>query len=139
MSNNAHPVPHTLEMIALGKLSPEPLSVTYSDLHGFHGGLTLVIKGDGTTEQAYSRVPVGELRSHISAEEIRALAQHLVALRAWEQQVPDRMAVPDESKAYLLIRVGDHESRMWEWFNDLESNQRLERIREFMKQIAWRE
>ncbi len=50
---------------------------------------------------------------------------------------PDRMAIPDESRASLTISAGGAESEIWEWYNDLDDNRRLSRIRDTMKRLAW--
>ena len=52
----------------------------------------------------------------------------LVELQAWEQRTLPRPPVPDESAAGLRIHVGGEEARIWEWFNDMGTNQRLSRI-----------
>ncbi|NRA61481.1 MAG: hypothetical protein HRU25_11340 [Psychrobium sp.] len=49
--STAKTIEEALHLIAEGKLSIAPLKVVYDDLHGFHGGLTLSIFGDGSTSQ----------------------------------------------------------------------------------------
>ncbi|HUS65929.1 MAG TPA: hypothetical protein VMZ28_15360, partial [Kofleriaceae bacterium] len=61
----------------------------------------------------------------------------IVQHRAWEQRVPERAPVPDESRAHLTISYLGKSASIWEWFNDLEANQRIVQIRELMKEIAW--
>ncbi len=74
----------------------------------------------------------------LTRAEVEELVRLLLELEAWRQLEPERMAVPDESRALLSISAGEAESEIWEWFNDLADNQRLIRIRDRMKQLAWR-
>ncbi len=71
------------------------LKVTYSDLHGLHGGISLVFRGDGKVEQKAVRHPKGAAE-HISKEEFGRLVSRLLELEAWTQKTPERKAVPDE-------------------------------------------
>jgi hypothetical protein len=131
------PVPDALRELADGRAPPAPLVVSYSDLHGLWGGLELTVHGDGKVEQRAVRVPVGEPRT-VSPDELRQLARLLVAEKVWEQRVPERAPVPDESRAYLAVRYGARQVAIWEWYNDLVKNQRIAVIVERMKQIAWK-
>jgi hypothetical protein len=45
--------------------------------------------------------------------------------------------VPDESTVRLKIRYGDDESRIWEWYNEMEKNGRISRVRNLMLELAW--
>lgn len=120
-------------------VGPSPLtsfSVTYSDMHGLHGGLTLTIDGTGKVEQKVVRMEI-KPTVELSKEALRDIIKLLVELEAWKQQVPERSPSPDESRAYLRIKVGDSSSEIWEWFNDLKKNERIIRISEKMKGHAW--
>jgi len=113
------------------------LTVTYDDMHGMHGGLTLTIHGDGRVEQQAVREKVGQPKSGIEKKDLQRLVALLVEVAAWEQRVPERRPVPDESRAYLRIALDGNSSGIWEWYNDLQKNQRIFRVRELMKKIAW--
>lgn len=130
------PTATALESFLDGTLPAAELAITYSDLHQLHGGLELTIRGDGKVEQQALREEVGEPRD-LSGTEVAELARLLLELEAWRQLEPERMPVPDESRASLRISAGDAESEIWEWFNDLADNQRLIRIRDKMQQLAW--
>jgi hypothetical protein len=121
--------------ITAGKLNPTPLSITYDDMHGLWGGLTLTIRGDGNVEQKAvkeeSRTP-----SHVSRDSILKLVRLLLKEKAWEQREPQRTPKPDESTARLVIQYDKQRSEIWEWYNDLDKNQRLGKIRDLMKTIA---
>lgn len=113
------------------------LSVTYHDLHGFHGGLILTIHGDGRVSQEAVRVKVGPLKERVAKEDLRRLVDLLIELSAWQQLVADAMPIPDESRASVRISLEGHQSVIWERYNDLAAGQRIIRIRELLKQIAW--
>ncbi len=125
-----------LQAFLAGEIEPDVVSITYSDLHGLHGGLELTIRGSGRTEQQSLRSEAGE-PGELSAGDVHRLVQLLLELRAWEQRTPDRPAVPDESRARLRIQVGDGTSETWEWFNEMEANRRLIRVRDLMTDLAW--
>ena len=124
-------------ILAFAKAQGFPDTVTYDDLHGLHGGLKLTVRGDGRVEQNAVREKVGQPKSAVAAVDLQRLVALLVELAAWEQRVPNRMPVPDESRASLSIKLDEKSSTIWEWYNDLGKNQRIVRVRELMKQIAW--
>jgi hypothetical protein len=126
----------TLSGIAAGKLAPAPLSVTYDDMHGLSGGLTLTIHGDGKVEQTAVREKAGTPQA-VSREGVLKLVRLLLSEEAWEQRVPERAPRLDESRARLEIRYADNTTEIWEWYNDLAENQRIVKIRDLMKAIAW--
>jgi hypothetical protein len=125
-----------LEDIAAGRGDPAPLVVTYDDLHGLWGGLRLTIQGTGHVEQTAKREQVGEPHTVPRADLVK-LAALLVHHAAWEQRVPDRVAAPDESRTVLTITYGQAAVQIWEWHNDLQTNNRISAIGDFMKHIAW--
>jgi hypothetical protein len=121
--------------ITAGKLNPTPLSITYDDMHGLWGGLTLTIRGDGNVEQKAVKEKAGT-PTVVSRDSILKLVRHLLQQKAWEQREPQRAPKSDESRARLVIQYGKQRSEIWEWYNDLDKNQRLGKIRELMKTIA---
>ena len=127
------PTAAALQRFLAGELPAAELTVTYSALHQLHGGLELTIRGDGGVEQQALREEVGEPHD-LSGDEVAELVRLLLELEAWRQLEPERTPVPDESRATLAISAGSAESEVWEWYNDLEANDRLIRIRDKMKQ-----
>ncbi len=125
-----------IEALLAGKLPLTELEVTYDDLHGLHGGLRLTVKGNGEVEQQAVRTEVGTPR-RVDEAGVRALAELLLELEAWRQEEEERQLLPDESRARLTIRVGPTKSEIWEWFNDLEKNDRIIRVRKKLKELAW--
>lgn len=126
-----------LSTLAKDERAFKTLSVTYDDMHGLHGGLTLTIHGDGRIEQQAVREKAGQTKSAVDSADLRRLLALLQEVAAWEQRVPQRRAVPDESRCQLRITLDGHSSVIWEWYNDMPKNQRIIRVRELMKQIAW--
>ena len=133
---NARSVAKVLTACLEGRLEPTGLLITYSDLHPLHGGLELTIAGSGHVQQKALREEVKE-PGDLTQEELMALVKLIIKLESWKQIVPERAPVPDESRAILLIKAGDSESQIWEWYNDMVGNNRLIQIREMMKQFAW--
>lgn len=125
-----------LEALAAGREEWGGFSVSYDDLHGLHGGLSLIIHGDGRVEQQAVRRPVGTPR-RVSRPDLDRLLTLLRELKAWEQRTPERQAVPDESTGRLTIWCGGVETTIWEWHNDMKANARIARVRTLMAEIAW--
>jgi hypothetical protein len=112
-------------------------AVVYSDAHGLWGGVTISLGADGAYR--HDRVDPGGPSQRIEAvvdpARHRAVAALLVELKAWKQRVPERIAVPDESRAGLTIRCGGAEARIWEWYNDLGKHQRIARVRDALQAL----
>ncbi len=130
-------IQEALKALAEGKGDWKQFSLTYDDLHGLHGGLTLTIHGSGKVEQEAVREKVGEPKD-VSMANLNQLVNLLQKHKAWQQQVVERSAVPDESRARLVIKYKNDSVTIWEWYNDLPKNKRLAEIREFMKSVAWK-
>lgn len=129
---------NALEALAGGKGDWQMLSVTYDDFHAFHGGLTLTIRGNGAVDQRSLRTEVGKTKT-VATAGLANLVGLLLQQKAWEQQIPERQAIPDESQAKLIITYGGESSAIWEWYNDMGKIQRISKIRALMEQIAWKD
>ena len=125
-----------LRRLSTGKGDLANLSVTYDDMHGLWGGLTLQIRGDGTVNQQAVRQAAGEPRK-VTREDLLKLVALLIKHQAWEQRVPDRRRLQDESRAHLTIAYESQTAEIWEWYNDLEKNNRILEVRNLMEHIAW--
>lgn len=130
-------VQEALQKLAGGKGDLKPLAVTYDGIHGLYGGLWLTIHGSGKVEQRVVQQKAGKPKE-VTREELIKLAALLVQHKAWEQRVPEREPLPDEGQAELVITYEDSTVRIWEWFNDLEKNQRIDKIRAYMQEVAWK-
>jgi len=129
-------VHRNLQAFLDGQLPPEQLRITYSDLHGLYGGLELVVSGTGEVSQETKRRSA-PAAARLTDEQVRELAKLLINLRAWEQETPDTPALPDESRVVLRIVAGETESRIWERMREMESNDRVIRVRRKMQEFAW--
>jgi hypothetical protein len=131
-------VERALRAVAAGNAVPADLSVVYDDMHGLWGGLTISLAGG-----AYEQLERGRggsaptvITGTVDRQQIQELASLLVDLKAWEQRVPERAPVPDESRATLKIRVGATEVAIWEWYNDLPKNDRIMQVRDQMRRLG---
>ena len=118
---------------------PTDFQVTYDDMHGLWGGTTIVITGKGNgqrRERENGGADPKEFERAITREQLLELAKLLVEQKAWEQRTPEREPLPDESRSRLKIEVDGQTSGMWEWFNDMEKNERLIKIQTKMKQMT---
>lgn len=112
-------------------------AVTYSDMHGLWGGTTLTVEADGryTRVQAEPGQPPQRVDARVDPARHRALVGLLIELKIWQQRVPKRIAVPDESTASLRIRCGTAEAAIWEWYNDLDKHRRIARVRNALRAL----
>ena len=119
-----------------GRLPPEQLTITYSDLHGLWGGLEMVVEGTGKVTQQAVQVKAHPARA-LDRGEVLQLVRLLIRMEMWKQKVPDRTPLADEARAYLKIQAGKSSAEIWEWYNDLEKNNRLIQVSKLMKKLAW--
>ena len=124
-----------LDELAAGRGDWGKFSLTYDDVHGLHGGLTLTIHGDGRVEQQAVRIQTREPRD-VNKRDLEELLGLLRELKAWEQRTPERQAVPDESIASLTTRCGGDAVRIWEWYNEMAANARIGRVHDLMSRLA---
>lgn len=112
-------------------------AVVYSDAHGLWGGVTVSLGADGAYrhDRVDPDAPSQRTDAVVDTARHRAVAALLVELKAWKQRVPERIAVPDESRAGLTIRCGGAEARIWEWYNDLGKHQRIARVRDALQAL----
>jgi hypothetical protein len=112
-------------------------AIVYSDMHGLWGGSTLALAPDGAyrRDTVDPRGPAERAEVAVDPARHRALAALLIELKAWKQRVPERPAVPDESRATLTIRCGGAEARIWEWYNDLGKHRRIARVVEALRAL----
>ena len=116
---------------------PADLAITYDDMHGLWGGATITVRGDGSVERHTKALgaPAAQVRHTIIDQQMLLdLVRLLVQLDAWEQRIPDRPPVPDESRAALTISVNGSANRISERFNDLAANNRLVQIKTWLEQ-----
>ena len=125
-----------VEDLTAGRGDLAGFSVTYDDIHGLHGGLSITIFGDGKVEQHAVRTEIREARQ-VSRPDLSRIVSLLRELKAWEQLTPERKPIPDESRARLTIRCRGSETTIWEWYNDMTKNARMARVKALMIEAAW--
>jgi hypothetical protein len=129
-----------LERLRAGTISTDSFEVEYDDMHAFHGGETLTVTGDVLTgKYLFSGVEPRQIEpppTTLTGEQLRTLVELLLEIEAWEQRVPARTAVLDESSASLTITIGEIQSSIWEWYNDLNGNDRMLRVKQILEEIA---
>jgi hypothetical protein len=115
------------------------LTITYSDMHGLWGGVTVTLSSGGAyqrLERTRGASVADVVRGTVAAARTQAIARLLLEIKAWEQHTPERAPVPDESRATLTLQSGDSEVSIWERYNDLEANDRLVRVRSVLLDLA---
>src|SRR2546423_1866667 len=126
-----------LKAILQGGKIPPDLVITYDDMHGLWGGTGIIIRGGRGErhERARGAAAPQTFETAISQAKLLELIKLLIEHEAWAQQTPDRMPVPDESRATLTISAGGATSTIWEWVNDLAGNARLLQIKLKMSEL----
>lgn len=123
-----------------GAIPMSELRLTYDDMHPFHGGMTLTVRGSSLEarylERGVEPQQVEPEPRPLPPEELRSLVDLLLELEAWEQRVAERDPVPDESRASLTIEVAGESSVIWEWYNDLTGNDRIVRVKLELERLA---
>jgi hypothetical protein len=115
------------------------LTITYSDMHGLWGGVTVTLSSGGAyqrLERARGASVADVVRGTVAAARTQTIARLLLEIKAWEQHTSERAPVPDESRATLTLQSGDSETSIWERYNDLEENDRLVRVRSVLLDLA---
>ena len=127
---------HELEQILFSNNS-EGFSLSYDDMHGLWGGVTISLSGDGNYQRT-QREPGGQpqtVEGKAGVERVMEMVRLLLEIEAWEQRIPEAMPIPDESRAHLTIHCGSTTSTIWERYNDLAKGQRLIRVKEHLQQL----
>jgi hypothetical protein len=115
------------------------LTITYSDLHGLWGGVSVTLSTSGAYERLERKRGAGIpdlIQGTVAPAHIRDVVRLLSEIKAWEQRSPERAPVPDESRATLTLQAGGVESSIWEWYNELAKNARLVRVRSLLIELS---
>jgi hypothetical protein len=115
------------------------LTIVYTDMHGLWGGVTVTLSTTGAyerLERTRGMIVPDLVRRTVTPAHVQAVIRLLFEMRAWEQLTPARAPLPDEVRATLTLRTGDIEASIWEWYNYLEKNDRLVRIRRLLLELA---
>jgi hypothetical protein len=129
-----------LKHFAEGRASHD-LTITYSDMHGLWGGVTVTLSTSGTYERLERKLGASApdvVRGMVAPAHVRDVVRLLCETKAWEQRTPERAPVPDEIRATLTLRAADVEASIWEWYTDLEKNARLVRVRSLLVELGER-
>lgn len=118
------------------KQVPEEFFVSYSDMHGLHGGVIVSVRANGEVHRTDHPSRPPEPKGRTDSAALMQLIELLVELEAWKQITPERAPIPDESQAHVHIQIGHLQGGHWEWFNEMASNKRLARIRKRLERIA---
>jgi hypothetical protein len=129
-----------VEALAEGKGGDRTkLAVTYSDVHGLHGGRKVTLKGDGTVE-VMTYGPGAKVREtktgKVGAEAVGRVIAAVSKIEGWRQAEPMRPGVPDEGLAHLEISYGGDRTSIREWLRDLKANDRIIKVRDLLTELA---
>lgn len=130
-----HPVEQALAETLRTDANPVGFTLVFDDVHPLYGGALFELGPDGVLtrtdvlrgdqEPVVSRVRLGD-------DQVTWLLSLLLGLEVWQQRVPDRVPLPDESRAFLGVRLNGAEAAIWEWSNDLGANRRLAQVQKWL-------
>ena len=128
-----------LQKSAVGK-PPDNLRIHYY-ADGIPWGTTveMEIRGDGTFlryDQKSGQLDALENRGRLQPEQLKPLFRLLIDIKVWQDVPPGRDGVPDENMVTVTVSAGKAEASVSEWQNDMESRQRLIRVRREMKALV---
>jgi hypothetical protein len=87
----------------------------WHDIQGLFGGRALYLKSDGTAlARIVERRPELRHRGALTPAQMKTLAQALHDADFLHTTVPDRMGIPDEARAVLVVRFASGEERRLE-------------------------
>jgi hypothetical protein len=123
----------SLEAMAAGEVSGATLELSYQGLSMFHGNGEAFVLSKGTLVGAQQRGrDTVNWRKELLPKTLAKLAKLLLRERAWEQQEPERLAVPDETRATLSLSIGAGSAAIWEWYG----GRRTKAVRDFLLEAA---
>jgi hypothetical protein len=110
----------------------DSLSLTYRGLSAFHGGedIDLARCHVAVTQQRQRKQT--RWQAQLSMVALPALVRLLLEHEAWVQREPERLAVPDETRANLSIEIGGAKSAIWEWY----PGRRIRGVHDFLMKAA---
>jgi hypothetical protein len=120
----------------LGDLALETVSVEYQSSSTrfpvtWEDSITKCrLRGDGLLyiECWVNGQKVKEMR-HIDQDRVRTVFHLVWDLELWEQRTPARQADADEGRCSVRLQVGEDETGVWEWYNDMLLRNRILRVR----------
>lgn len=122
--------------------APAGMSVVYDDHSAGFGGERIELDAEGVLTLRRFRPALGgepevaeTVRGQLAPERRAELIALLVEIEAWKQHEMPETSIND-ARASLELRVGSDRSRIWEWTEDLEANQRLSRVEQLLVRFA---
>ncbi|MBK6813684.1 MAG: hypothetical protein IPG81_33330 [Sandaracinaceae bacterium] len=122
--------------------APAGMSVVYDDHSAGFGGERIELDAEGVlTLRRYRPALGGEpevaatVRGQVAPEQRMELITLLVEIEAWSQHDMPETSIND-ARASLELRVGSDRSRIWEWADDLDANERLSRVERLLMRFA---
>jgi hypothetical protein len=121
--------------------APAVMSVIYDD-HSAGFGERIELSAEGVLTLRRYRPGLGSepevagtVRGPLPPERRMELIQLLLEIEAWKQHDMPEGSIND-ARASLELRVGSDRSRIWEWADDLDANERLSRVERMLVRFA---
>jgi|HubBroStandDraft_2_1064218.scaffolds.fasta_scaffold306340_2 hypothetical protein len=111
----------------------DSLSLTYRGLSVFHGGgedIDLSCCHVAITQQRQDKQTRGQ--AQLSTDTLQARVRLLREHEPWVQREPERLAIPDETRATVSIEIGGAKSEIWGWY----PGRRIREVHDFLMKVA---
>lgn len=120
------PVAERLRAALRDEIDRSLLEVEYNDLY-WRGGRKIRLNGSG--ELTIHDTDKGmDYATFLSKEKTDQVLRLTVGIEGWQQRIPEREAVPDESRCVFCIKYQTDQSKIWEWYSDLNKVNRIVRF-----------
>lgn len=139
---DCYKIGEALKTFAETKGNWRQFSITYDDVHGLYGGFTLSVDGTGLVQKKTVRVIRGQkdvinTTSRAEPAQLNELVRLLVSERLWLRAPYPRAGVPDEGRSRVVMWYtpegnSKKQCEIWEWYNDMEADRRIGKLRDFM-------
>lgn len=124
-----------LQAIADGRAEPTDFMLVLNEMDRQRGETTFTVHGDGRVQRdSLSGTSSTAAEVRVPKQQLQDLIRELIAIDAWEQQQSSRAAQPEEPKATLAIHIGAMQSEIWEWQSEMQTNQRMIKVRLLLQQ-----
>ncbi len=121
---------------------PAGLRVIYDDYREDQGGDRIELRGDGHLRGDRWRPGEGQREGRywegqVPERTVKALVDLLVDIHGWEQKAEEEPSRLEDRRATLTIEIGGERSTIWEYVSDLESRNRIHRVKSHLEALSF--
>jgi hypothetical protein len=119
--------------LAAGRRPLDSLSLTYRGLSVFHrSGEDIDLSRCHVAVTQQRQDEQARWQARLSTDTLQELVGLLRGHEVWLQREPERLAVPDETRATVSIEIGGAKSEIWEWY----PGRGIREVHDFLMKVA---